>query len=60
MSAVYMAIIPLFILIVYFFVDPLNTRLLFVTPLGQIVLTVAAILNLVSYFWAVRILNADI
>jgi tight adherence protein B len=59
-SAVYMAIIPLLVLIVYFFVDPLNSRLLFVTPLGQIVLSIAAVFNLVAYFWAVRILNADI
>lgn len=58
-SAVYMAIVPLFILVVYFFVDPVNCRLLFVTTLGQIVLVVAAMLNLVAYFWAVRILNAD-
>ncbi|MGM0485909.1 MAG: type II secretion system F family protein [Planctomycetota bacterium] len=58
-SAVYMAIVPLFILVVYFFVDPVNCRLLFVTTLGQIVLIVAAMLNLVAYFWAVRILNAD-
>ncbi len=59
-SAVYMAIVPLLILVVYFFVDPVNSRLLFVTTLGQIVLSTAAIFNLVAYFWAVRILNADI
>ena len=59
-SAVYMAIVPLLILIVYFFVDPVNSRLLFITTLGQIVLSAAAIFNLVAYFWAVRILNADI
>lgn len=59
-SAVYMAIVPLLILIVYFFVDPVNSRLLFVTTLGQVVLSIAAIFNLVAYFWAVRILNADI
>jgi len=58
-SAIYMAVVPLFVLVVYFFVDPVNSRLLFVTTLGQIVLAVAAILNLVAYFWAVRILNAD-
>lgn len=58
-SAIYMAVVPLFILVVYFFVDPVNSRLLFVTTLGQIVLVAAAILNLVAYFWAVRILNAD-
>ena len=54
-----MAVVPLFILVVYFFVDPVNSRLLFVTTLGQIVLVAAAVLNLVAYFWAVRILNAD-
>jgi tight adherence protein B len=59
-SAVYMAIVPLLILVVYFFVDPVNSRLLFVTTLGQVVLSIAAIFNLVAYFWAVRILNADI
>jgi tight adherence protein B len=59
-SAVYMAIVPLLILIVYFFVDPVNSRLLFITTLGQIVLSTAAMFNLVAYFWAVRILNADI
>ncbi len=58
-SAVYMAIVPLLILIVYFFVDPVNSRLLFVTTLGQIVLSAAALFNLVAYFWAARILNAD-
>jgi tight adherence protein B len=59
-SAVYMAIVPLLILIVYFFVDPVNSRLLFVTTLGQLVLSVAVMFNLIAYFWAVRILNADI
>ncbi|MBM4090361.1 MAG: hypothetical protein FJ276_13205 [Planctomycetes bacterium] len=59
-SAVYMAIVPLMVLVVYFFVDPVNSRLLFVTTLGQIVLSFAAILNVVAYFWAVRILNADL
>jgi tight adherence protein B len=59
-SAVYMAIVPLLIMVVYFFIDPVNSRLLFVTTLGQIVLSIAVIFNLVAYFWAVRILNADI
>ncbi len=59
-SALYMAVVPLLILVVYFFVAPGSTRDLFVTPLGQIVLSVAVVLNLVAYFWAVRILNADI
>ena len=59
-SAVYMAIVPLLILVVYFFIDPVNSRLLFVTTLGQIVLSIAVVFNLVAYFWAVKILNADI
>jgi tight adherence protein B len=59
-SAVYMAIIPLLILVVYFFVDPVNSRLLFVTTLGQVILSLAALFNLIAYFWAVRILNADL
>lgn len=58
-SALYMAIVPLLVLVVYFFVDPVNSRLLFVTTLGQIILAAAVILNLAAYFWAVRILNAD-
>jgi tight adherence protein B len=59
-SAVYMAIIPALLLIVYFYVDPENTPLLFVTLPGQIILSAAVLLNLVAYFWALRILKADI
>lgn len=59
-SAVYMAIAPALILIVYFFIDPVNTRLLFVTLPGQVMLAVAIVLNLIAYFWAQAILSPDI
>ena len=59
-SAVYMAIVPAILLVVYYFVDPHNTELLFVTLPGQIILSVAGLLNLVAYLWALKILNADI
>jgi len=59
-SAVYMAIVPAILLVVYYFVDPRNTELLFVTLPGQIILSAAGLLNLIAYLWALKILNADI
>ncbi len=59
-SAVYMAIVPFFLLVVYYFMDPNNTRLLFVTLPGQLMLSVSVLLNLAAYLWALRILRADI
>lgn len=59
-SAVYMSIIPAFILVTYMYLDPENTRLLFVTFPGQILLSVCIVLNIAAYFWSVKILNADI
>lgn len=59
-SAMYMAIAPVFILIAYYFVDPINTKLLFVETAGQFLLAGALILNVVAYFWAQLILNPDI
>jgi len=59
-SAVYMAVVPLVLLVVYYFIDPLSTRLLFVTLPGQMLLTAAIVLNLIAYFWALKILNPDI
>ena len=59
-SAVYMAIIPFFILIGYLFIDPDNVQRLFTTLPGQIMLALAVILNLVAYFWALKILDPDI
>lgn len=59
-SAVYMAMVPLAILALYFFVEPVNTRLLFVSPVGQALLCLAFVLNVVAYFWAQVILNPEI
>lgn len=60
-SAFYMALAPVFILAVYYWVvDPRNTERLFVTLWGQILLTIALLLNVVAYLWARRILNPDI
>jgi tight adherence protein B len=59
-SAVYMSIVPAFILVTYFYLDPENTRLLFITFPGQLLLAVCAVLNMGAYFWAVKILSADI
>jgi tight adherence protein B len=59
-SAVYMALAPAFILIVYYFIDAENTTLLFTTTVGQILLATALVLNVVAYLWARVILNPDI
>jgi len=61
MSAVYMAMAPAFILVLYYFVvDPVNTERLFTTLPGQIILSVAVIFNILAYLWARYILNPDI
>lgn len=59
-SAVYMAIVPLLLLVVYYFMDPANTQLLFTTIPGQMLLSVSILLNLAAYAWAMKILQADI
>ena len=59
-SAVYMAAVPPFILVIYAWLDPNNVGLLFSTLPGQIMLATAVLLNLVAYFWASKILNPDI
>ena len=59
-SAVYMALAPAFILLVYYFIDAENTTLLFTTTVGQILLATALVLNVVAYLWARVILNPDI
>ena len=60
-SAVYMALVPLFVLVLYYLViDPENTLKLFNTLPGQIMLSVAIVLNIGAYFWGLRILRADI
>jgi tight adherence protein B len=59
-SAVYMALAPGLILLVYYFVDPDNTIRLFTEPFGQILLAAALVLNVAAYLWARAILNPDI
>ena len=59
-SAVYMALVPPVILVVYYFVDPRNTVLLFVETFGQLLLATAVVLNVIAYLWARVILNPDI
>lgn len=59
-SAVYMAAAPAVILVVYYFVDPVNTTLLFTETIGQMLLAAALLLNVAAYFWARRILNPDL
>lgn len=59
-SAIYMAIVPPLILIAYAWLDPNNVRLLFITLPGQILLSVAALLNLTAYLWAIKILSPQI
>ncbi len=60
-SAVYMALAPVVILAMYYFViDRENTERLFTTVPGQIMLCAALILNVVAYLWARSILNPDI
>lgn len=59
-SAIYMALAPLFILVMYFFIDPDAVALLFRTPVGKLLLATTVVLNLVAYFWARKILNPEI
>ncbi len=59
-SAVYMALAPLIILVVYFLVAPENTVLLFTEIVGQMMLAAAVILNVLAYLWARAILNPDL
>ncbi len=59
-SAIYMALAPAVILVVYYFVDPVNTAMLFTRIFGQVLLAIAVTINLLAYFWARAILNPDI
>lgn len=59
-SAVYMAIAPPLILLVYYFVDPVNTTALFTTLFGQAMLSLALVFNVMAYVWARFILTPDI
>ena len=59
-SAVYMALAPAIILVAYYFVDPVNTTLLFTRLFGQVLLAIAVAFNVLAYLWARAILNPDI
>ena len=59
-SSIYMALVPLFIIVMYYFVDPESIVLLFTTPPGHLVLAVAIVFNIAAYLWARVILNPDI
>ncbi|MED5448688.1 MAG: type II secretion system F family protein [Planctomycetota bacterium] len=59
-SSVYMALAPLVILVMNYFIDPVHTRMLFTEIPGQMILCLAGILNLMAYFWARVILNPEI
>ena len=59
-SAIYMALAPALILLVYYFVDPENTVLLFTSVPGQIMLGTALVLNVLAYLWAQVILSPDL
>jgi tight adherence protein B len=60
-SAVYMAMAPVFILAMYYFaVDAESTARLFTEVPGQLLLAAAAVLNVIAYLWARKILSPDI
>ena len=60
-SAVYMALAPFAVLIMYYlFIDPVNTERLFTTVPGQIMLCASLLLNIAAYLWARKILASDI
>ena len=59
-SAVYMAIAPIFIITVYYFVDPDNTRLLFRETIGHLIVATAVVLDVAAYVWARLILTPEI
>ena len=59
-SSVYMALAPPVILLMNYFIDPVHTRMLFTEVPGQLILCLAAVLNLLAYLWARMILNPEI
>ena len=59
-SSVYMVLVTPVILGAFFLLDPDAVVNLFTSPIGQLVLCAAFVLNMVAYFWALKILNTDI
>jgi len=60
-SGLYMALAPFAVLAMYYFVlDPENTERLFTTVPGQLILSLAILLDIGAYAWSQYILSADI
>jgi tight adherence protein B len=60
-SGLYMALAPVAVLAMYYFVlDPENTEKLFTTVPGQLILSLAIVLDIAAYVWSQYILSADI
>jgi tight adherence protein B len=55
-----MAMMPLFILGVYYIIDPQGVTMLFVDPWGRVLLLFAAALVLVGFLWIRKIMTIDI
>ena len=51
MSAILMAFMPLFVLGIYWLIDPEGVRLLFNDGYGQAILAVAVLFDLAGFFW---------
>ena len=60
-SALYMALAPFLILAIYYFaVDPVSTSRLFTTLWGQVMLSIALVINVIAFLWARAILSPNI
>ena len=59
-SALYMAIIPFFLLVAYYFVDQQAVATLFLTTAGNFLLAAAVLLDIFAYLWMAHILNPEI
>ncbi|MFN9370808.1 MAG: type II secretion system F family protein [Planctomycetaceae bacterium] len=60
-SGLYMALAPVAVLAMYYFVlDPENTEKLFTTVPGQLILSLAIVLDIGAYVWSQYLLSADI
>ena len=60
LQASMMASMPVVILIILYFIEPDGTRLLFVEPLGRLILVVAMVMIAIAFFWIKRIMAIDI
>jgi tight adherence protein B len=60
LQAVMMASMPVVILIILYFIEPDGVRLLFVEPLGRILLLIVIMLIAVAFVWIRKIMAIDI